>query len=129
MSERGVVITTDEKMYIREFADPLYKTVGDVVGGWIEIVHPKRLPDPLCMIVDEEGLLKNKCQSLLGSYLYGTDLHYTPIAGDIVIMANGFRNGEPDIVGLADDQIAYVKSAVLSFAGGRIKEVSDNEHS
>lgn len=126
---KGVVVTADEKMYIKDFADPLCESLANAVDGWIELVHPIRLSDPLCMIVDEEGLLKYKFPNSFGSYLYGSDLHYNPIVGDIVVMATGFRNGELDIVGLTDNQVAYIKSLVHSFSGGRIKEVSDNERS
>ena len=54
---KGLVITTENKMQVREFGEPAYETIGKAVGGWIEVVHPKGLPDPFCMVVNEEGLL------------------------------------------------------------------------
>ena len=54
---KGLVITTENKMQVREFDEPAYETIGKTVGGWIEVVHPKLLPAPYCMIVNEEGLL------------------------------------------------------------------------
>ena len=52
---KGVVVTTNHEVRVEDFNDPLYKTVGSAVGGYIEHVHPMRLPRPFCMIVNEEG--------------------------------------------------------------------------
>ena len=46
---KGLVITTENKMQVREFGEPAYETIGKAVGGWIEVVHPKGLPDPFCI--------------------------------------------------------------------------------
>lgn len=54
---KGVVVTTDLDVYIQDFAQPLYETVGKVVGGYIERVQPMLLERPYCMLVNEEGLL------------------------------------------------------------------------
>lgn len=85
----------------REYGEPLYKTVGNDVGGYIEIVRPKHLPRPYVMIVNEEGLLLRLPWNMAGSLLYGEG-----IAGNIVIMREGFtEDGEPDILGLEEDDI------------------------
>lgn len=102
---KGIVITTENQMRVESFGEPLYRSVGATVGGYIEIVHPKRLPFPYCMIVDEEGLIKNLPVNLSGCWFYGTEEHGAPIVGDLVIMKDGFCNGEPDIVGLEDDDV------------------------
>lgn len=102
---KGIVITTENQMRVESFGEPLYKSVGVAVGGYIEIVHPKRLPFPYCMIVNEEGLIKNLPVNLSGCWFYKTEEHGAPIVGDLVIMKDGFCNGEPDIVGLEDDDI------------------------
>lgn len=47
---KGLVITTENKMQVREFNEPAYETIGKAVGGWIEVVHPKGLPGPFCMV-------------------------------------------------------------------------------
>lgn len=39
---KGIVVTTDLEIRIEEFSDPLYKTVGSAVGGYIEHVIPRR---------------------------------------------------------------------------------------
>lgn len=106
---KGVVVTTDLDIRVEDFADPLYKTVGAAVDGYIEHVHPIRLEEPFCMIVNEEGRLRGLPRNLAGSFLYGTDIHCEPIVGNIVIMKDGYRNGEPDIVGLTDGEIERVQ--------------------
>lgn len=32
---KGLVITTENKMQVREFNEPAYETIGKAVGGWI----------------------------------------------------------------------------------------------
>jgi hypothetical protein len=109
---KGIVVTTDLEIRIEEFSDPLYKTVGSAVGGYIEHVKPARLRHPYCMIVNEEGRLLDLPLNYVGSYFYGTDQHGEPIVGNIVIMKDGYRNGEPDIVGLDDSEVERVKYTI-----------------
>lgn len=110
---KGIVVTTDLEIRIEEFSDPLYKTVGSAVGGYIEHVHPMRLARPLCMIVNEEGRLLDLPLNYVGSYFYGTDQHGEPIVGNIVIMKDGYRGGEPDIVGLNDVEAEQIKDVII----------------
>lgn len=116
---KGIVVTTDNIMTVQEFSVPLYKTVGAAVGGYIKRVKPRGLPEPFCMIVNEEGLLLELEENTLGSVLYGTPTHGQPIVGNIVLMKDGYRNGEPDIVGLEEKEIemlgAAFKPYVLKF--------------
>lgn len=102
---KGIVIKTDGDMSVKEFGEPLYQTVGAEVGGHIEIVFPRGLLKPYLMVVNEEGLLQNLKLNGIGSVLYGTPKHGQPIVGNVVIMKGGIVNGEPDIVGLNDDEI------------------------
>ena len=99
---KGIVITTDNHASVMDFSEPLYQTVGGAVGGYIEIVKPCGLKHPLVMIVNEEGKLIDLPVNIYGSALYGTSRHGEPIVGDIVIMQEGFVDGEPDIIGLPD---------------------------
>lgn len=105
---KGIVITPDNEISVRDFGDPLHLSLGDAVGGYIEHVHPILLPDPYCMIVDDEGLLKELPYNPVGGFLYGTQMHGSPIVGTIVIMKDGFRDGERDIVGLDDDDVKFM---------------------
>ena len=110
---KGIVVTTDLEIRIEEFSNPLYKTVGSAVGGYIEHVKPARLRHPYCMIVNEEGRLLDLPLNYVGSYFYGTDQHGEPIVGNIVIMKDGYRGGEPDIVGLNDVEAEQIKDVII----------------
>ena len=109
---KGVVVTTDLDIRVEDFAEPLYKTVGAAIGGYIEHVRPMRLKEPFCMVVNDEGRLRGLSRNLVGSFLYGTDLHGEPVVGNIVIMKDGYCNGEPDIVGLTDEEVERVQSSM-----------------
>lgn len=110
---KGVVVTTNHEVRVEDFSDPLYKTVGSAVGGYIEHVHPMRLARPFCMIVNEEGRLLDLPLNHIGSFFYGTDQHGEPIVGNIVVMKDGYRGGEPDIVGLNDVEAEQIKDVII----------------
>lgn len=127
---KGVVVTTQNEMYIKDFAQPLYETIGKEVGGWIEVVHPvglKRAPSNLCFVCNEEGLLHNLPLNLFGSVLYGFHIHGNPIVGNIVFMREGMVDGEPDFVDLTDADIEWIKKLAHEVSGGEIREVEAGE--
>ena len=125
---KGLVINTQNKMKIVDFGEPAYKTIGAAVDGWIEVVHPKGLPAPFCMVVNEEGLLRGLPLNLFGSILYGTIHHGNPIVGDIVLLKDGFTNaGERDFVGLDDDDIKFLGAMSASVSGGGVKWESEGQ--
>lgn len=102
MTEKIVVITTDLKISTREIEvenGSMLKGLQEIVGGGIEVVHPRRMERPLCFVCNDEGLRLGLPINAVGSHLYGTDQHGHPIVGDIAIMREGFRNGEWDLVG------------------------------
>ena len=121
---QGLVVTTDATMYVKEFSYPLHKSVGEVVGGWIEKVSPRGLRQPFCFLCNEEGLLKKLPLNYIGSAWYGTGVHGDPIVGNIVVMKIGYRGGERDIVGLEESEIAEIKALVTRMSGGNVKEVN-----
>lgn len=125
---KGLVITTDETMYVKEFGDPLDKTVGEVVGGGIEKVSLHGLPQPYCVLVNDEGLRLDLPLNAMGSVWYGTLVHGSPIVGNIVVMKLGFENGERDIIGLDDDDIAKIKLMVHTISSGAVEEVNPSEN-
>ena len=111
MTEKVIVITADNTISIKELEvrdgmilDGLQK----IVGGWIENVHPMRLKPPLMLECNEEGLILGLPINPVASYLYGIDKHGSPITGDVAIVQQGWRDGEPDIVGIPDDAIERV---------------------
>lgn len=122
---KGLVITTENKMQVREFGEPAYETIGKAVGGWIEVVHPKGLPDPFCMIVNEEGLLLGLPLNLLGSILYESFRHGNPIVGNLVLCKEGFVEGERDIIGLDDDDLKCLGALISAVSGGGVRWESE----
>lgn len=52
---KGIVITPDNRISEQEFPEPIYDTVGKVVGGWVQVVRPEGLAKPFCMRVDDAG--------------------------------------------------------------------------
>lgn len=119
---KGIVIATNNKMRLQEFSEPTYKSIGDAVGGWIEIVRPVHLERPYCMIVNEEGALLNLPMNMFGSFLYGTDYHGNQILGDIVLLKEGINSdGERDILGLDEQDIKYLCDMVSAESDGEIK--------
>lgn len=89
---KGIVITTKDEMRVQEFSKPAHKSIGEAVGGWIEVVRPVRLERPYCMIVNDEGVLLNLPMNMFGSFLYGTDYHGNWILGDIVLLKEGINS-------------------------------------
>lgn len=114
---KGLVIYAGDQIRheVKDYGEPLYQTIGQTVGGHIELVRPVGLPDPLLMIVNEEGLLRGLELNLIASILYGILDHGQPIVGNAVIMKQGFVNGEPDIVGLDDADISILRKVADRF--------------
>ena len=120
---KGIVVTTSNTMYVKDFGEPLYKSLGKEVGGYIEVVHPRGLEAPLTMIVNEEGRLEGLPQNALGSFLYGAPIHGEPIVGNIIILQEGFVNGERDIIGLNDQEAEKIMDQIFDITCGKITEV------
>ena len=117
---KGIVITTNNEMRVQEFSKPAHKSLGEAVGGWIEVVRPVRLKRPYCMIVNEEGALINLPRNIFGSFLYGTNYHGNWILGDIVLLKEGINSdGERDILGLDGQDIKYLCDMVSSGKGAK----------
>ena len=90
---KGIVITVSGCWFEQEFYEPLYKSVGKAVGGYIEIVYPRGLASPYVLVVNGEDMY-NLPVNMFGSLLYGIMVHGGPIYGNAVIMKEGFRNGQ-----------------------------------
>nr|DAE19444.1 MAG TPA: protein of unknown function (DUF3846) [Podoviridae sp. ctyDR6]DAH35311.1 MAG TPA: protein of unknown function DUF3846 [Caudoviricetes sp.] len=119
---KGIVVTAKCEMRVQEFSNPAYKSIGEVVEGWIEVVRPARLKRPYCMVVNEEGVFRNLPMNIFGSFLYGTDNHGAPILGDIVLLKEGINSdGERDLLGLTEQDIKYLCDMVSTVSGGEIK--------
>lgn len=102
---KGIVVTTDNVIEVRDFSRPLYESCADILGGFIERVSPRGLSNPYCMLVNDEGLILDLPINYIGSILYGTAQHGCPICGNMIIMKTGWTPDGPDIVGLEDSDI------------------------
>lgn len=121
---KAIKITTDDVISVVTVPEPTWKGMGELVGGRFEHVRPWGLynldtpfKEQLCMIVNEEGRLIGLDENIVGSHLYNDVpsawVPWEPIVGDILIMAEGYVDGEPDIVGLDDEQIKIVGAALM----------------
>lgn len=123
---KGLVFDTENRMQLKDFSEPLLDSLQKEVGGYIEVVHPKYLPEGLCMVVDDEGRLKGSAINNIASALYGTPEHGQPIAGNAVILREGFVAGERDFASLTEDDETGLM--LLLFALGiSIKDESEAE--
>lgn len=125
---KGVVVTTGNEAYVAEFLYPLHKSCRDTLGGWIETVHPRGLERPYMMLVNEEGLILGLPVNPVGSLLYGTLEHGYPIVGNIIFLKDGYRDGEPDIVGLDDGDVENLLGQLLAL-GVTLKEAGHEAQS
>ena len=101
---KGIVITTEDSVAIRELGDHPAPAIHEIVGGHFEIVKPVGLKQPFVMLVNDEGLLLDLELNAIGSVLYGTLAHGHPIVGNIVIMKLGYTVDGLDVVGLKDQE-------------------------
>ncbi len=109
-NKKYVLIHPDGLIETKEF-DVLNEDVNDVVraalgGAFYEIVRIRNMSHKFLMLVDDEGCLKNLQLNPVASELYGIRVHGCPIVGPAVIMREDIVDGEPDIVGLDDDDLA-----------------------
>lgn len=98
---KTVKVTTDNVVSVLDIDFGLHSLQTEV-GGSIETVHAQKLRSyfggPVMMIVDEEGILKEKPVNRLGCFFYGTAIHENPIAGDLIFAT---AKGD-DLIGLRD---------------------------
>lgn len=104
-----VKISTTGLIEIKDF-DPVQQDVNDVIhdalDSYYEIVRCRSLPFKFLMLVDDCGLLKELPINGIASELYGVRVHGCPICGPAVIMREDMVDGEPDIVGMTEEDTA-----------------------
>lgn len=123
---KGLVFDTENRMQFKDFSEPLLDSLQKEVGGYIEVVHPKYLPEGFCLVVDDEGRLKGSAVNNIAGAIYGTLEHGQPIVGNAVILREGVVDGERDFVSLTDDD--EIGLMLLLFGLGiRILDKGDDE--
>lgn len=102
-----IVVTTDNKVYVKAVHDNWTPDIEKLVDGWIEQVYPVGLPKPYVMYVDENGHMAKKGINLVARVLYGSPIHNHPIVGDVVIAKERFSRamGEYTLGSLSDREI------------------------
>ena len=117
----ALVVNTRNEIRRVEYDPPHYDVIKEAVGGWYEHVHPMGLDRPYSMMVNEEGLLLGLPMNRLGSELYGTPRHGQPIVGDIVFLKDGYDGGEPDVVGMTEDEAQRLGDKFVKMTGGIVR--------
>lgn len=118
-----IKISTDLELTIYEFPMGNYQKqnqfLRELIGNHCELyehVKPRRLYTEsqmknsvtniagqcVSMLVDEEGGLKDNEVNLIGSYLYGTDIHKQPIMGNILFVGEQWVGCDIDICGIEE---------------------------
>ena len=117
----ALVVNTKNEIRRVEYDPPHYDVIKEAVGGWYEHVHPMGLDRPYSMMVNEEGLLLGLPLNRLGSELYGTPKHGQPIVGDVVFLKDGYHGGEPDTVGMTEDEAQRLGDKFVKMTGGIVR--------
>ena len=114
----ALVVSTKNEIRRVEYDPPHYDVIKEAVGGWYEHVHPMGLDRPYSMMVNEEGLLLGLPMNRLGSELYGTPRHGQPIVGDVLFLKDGYDGGEPDVLGMTEDEAQHLGDKFVKMSGG-----------
>ena len=117
----ALIVNTKNEIRRVEYDPPHYDVIKEAVGGWYEHVHPMGLDRPYSMMVNEEGLLLGLPLNRLGSELYGTPKHGQPIVGDVVFLKDGYHGGEPDTVGMTEDEAQRLGDKFVKMTGGIVR--------
>ena len=115
----GIVVTPHNTMYKQDFGKPLYAAVKPVLDGYMEIVRPVYLPEPFCILVNEEGILKNLPLNTVGSAWYNG-----PIVGNLIVMKRGFTEDGPDILGLTEEECLKVIGVISFMTKGDVRLIN-----
>lgn len=115
---KAVVVTPKGEVYRVHLGKPLYRSAGAILGGHFEVVRPRNLKHPYCMLVNESGILEQLPINPVGSYLYGTHDHGHPIVGKIIII----KEERFDLAGLTEHELRITEETMSSLAYAMAKE-------
>ncbi len=80
--------------------------------------------EAIAMLVDEEGLLKKNEVNAVGSVLYESDKHGTPIVGNILIVGKKWYNSGISFCGIEEEQFRRIYPQ-LEKLSNRMKKIMD----
>lgn len=122
-------VSTDLEVTVHDFPGGSYEQQNEFIRELIgndcrvyEHIMPRRLYTKLdivdhpthtagqcvSMLIDEEGSLKENKPNLIGSYLYGTDLHGHPIVGNVLFVGEVWRKDDLNFCGIEDSVLCYL---------------------
>ena len=109
MKMKAIKITADKEISIIDIprkGRELLEALQTEVGGWIELVHPRKFCNDeylqgKVMAVDEEGICKRRKPNRIGTDLYG---NYSTIVGDVLILKDILTEYGMDVGGLTEDE-------------------------
>ena len=110
---KSILVKTNNDIVAGDFTFEQMKE--QFIGDYAEAVRPMRLNRKFYMVVDDEGLLNGSKINPVGSHLYGTDIHGSPIAGDIFLCANTGNDFGPLSNEDAQELLAMVENIVANF--------------
>lgn len=107
---RVLVVPPSGPCEVKELVNSLDE-LQKLVGGYIEIVAPMefRVYRRIRMIVNEDGLAEDLPFNVFASFVYGYGTHHCPILGTVVFVYEEYVNGEPDLVGLPDEELRFLQ--------------------
>lgn len=118
----GLVVTTDDKMYKKDFAEPLYLSVGKTIGGF-EPVYPRGLQRPFCFMVDDDGLRKGLPVNPVGTAWY--DALPNKIHGDIVVVKTEWTDDGRGIVSLTEEECDQIINLVYEMTDETVSLIKE----
>ena len=121
----GLVITTEDKMYKKDFSVPLFLSIKETIGGF-EIVNPVGLPHPFCFMVDGDFQKKKLPVNPVGTAWY--DALPNKIQGDIVVMKRDWMENGPDIAGLTEEECETIINLVYEMTDETCVLIPEPEH-
>ncbi len=85
---KTVKVTTDNVVSVIDIDFNDFRSIKESIGGYFEVVRTSKMAEyfgcSIIFLADEEGHIKQLPINRLGSYLYDTERHGWPIAGDII---------------------------------------------
>ena len=114
---KGILITPENTVTVRDFGEPTLSGLQEAVGGHIE-TPPTQIP-PYVLVINDEGKLRRLPLNRIASELYGAALHRDLIVGPAVLVKRGINeDGEPDLLGLTEQEAEDLANVIRRYGGG-----------
>ena len=110
---KSILVKTNNDVVIGDFTIEQMKE--RFIGKYFEAVRPMRLSRKFFMVIDDEGLLNGSEINRVGSHLYGTDIHGSPIVGDIFLCADVGTDFGPLSDGDTQELLKMVGNIIAGF--------------